>query len=732
MISTRPMDSPNKTQEYANTSDSLGGVLMDCLDTICHFHGVAISRVSILSGLPLKDDFISPSGFDRAAKRAGFTSKTVKRKFEHMNSALFPAVLVLRDHQACILLSLDINNNKAEVVFPELNDSSETIDLSELKENYSGYVIFVRPTKKINKVSEIADKTDQKNWFWSVVNSSKSLYRDVIAASIFISLLSITVPLFIMNVYDRVVPNAALETLWVLAIGVLIALFSDFTLRVLRHYFVEMAASRVDVSLSSILLHKVLGIRFEEKPNSTGAFINSLQSFEAIRGFLSSITLVALVDLPFALIFVVIICLIDWYLILPILFGGACILLYGLYAQKTLRSLSSDAIKISSSRSSLLTESLGSFEQVKFFGLSGYIQHEWERQSVFLAKVNAKMRLIGASVNNLALWLQQGVGVSIMIVGVYLIIDGQITQGGLIAAYLLSSRAMGPLSMAAGLLAQYHHAATSLQTLNDLMAKKVESPPEKQWSEHTNIDGDLKFESVSFSYPEKDSQVLCNISFTLKAGERVAILGKNGCGKSTLNKLILKAHKPKSGLITLDNIDLQQYEPQNLRKLLSYIPQDIVLFSGSLKDNICAFDNSIDTERVWEVIKDCGLIDFVNSHPDGIFMNVGERGELLSGGQRQAVAIARALIKKSSVYILDEPTSSMDSGVEQQLKKLLQREVIGKTLILNTHRQTLLDLVDRIIILDKGKIVADGPKNVILRQLSTTNAVQKEQDKQGA
>ena len=705
-------------EKLAESSAIHGGCLMACLKAICDFHGITLVPDAVMAGLPMDNGELSPSVMPRAASRVGLNCKVVKRELVEINPALLPAILVLSEQRSCVLVSCQIESGQAEVVFPEAPETVEVVDIEDIEKDYTQFVMFLRPDRRIGKPASVSNSQKGVHWLWHTVGSAVSLYKDVLLASIFIGLLSLAMPLFVMNVYDRVVPNAATETLWVLAIGAAMVLFAEFSLRMLRHFFVELAASRIDITLTANLMQKVLGFSFKEKPASTGAFVNNLQSFEAIRGFTNSLTLVALVDLPFAVFFIVIIALINGFLSLPILVGGLLLICFGLYAQRNMARLASSASEAGSVRNGLVTESVNMFDDVKFFNAGHHVQHEWEQHSIYLAKLNAKLRIAGTSVSSAALWIQQTVGVSMIVVGVFLIVDGELTQGGLIAAYLLSSRAMGPLSQAASLLSQYHHAKTAYETLSDLMAKEDESKAEQKWTQHTRINGRLHFDKVSFAYPEQPSHVISRMSLTIEAGERVAILGNNGSGKTTLHKLLLHAYAPTSGFITLDNIDLQQYEPSTLRNQIGYVPQDINLFTGSLRDNITVFQEDYDEDFIWEILNACGLTDFVNHHPDGLNLSVGEGGKLLSGGKRQSVALARALIRRPSLFLMDEPTSAMDATAEQRIKELLDRETKGKTLILNTHRHSLLSLVDRIIVIDQGHIIVDGPRQEVIKRLA--------------
>jgi ATP-binding cassette subfamily C protein LapB len=703
--------------------ENQGGVLMDCLMIICRAHNISVSRVSLLSGLPLDNGELSPTGFERAAQRAGLASRTAKRDMAQINAALLPAVLIMEGSQACVLHEL--NDDSAKVSYPELDTAVVSVEREKIASLFTGYIIFARPVSQAEMPSGKVEKSAVGHWLWSSVKSAYDLYRDVLLASIFISLLSIALPLFVMNVYDRVVPNAAMETLWALAIGVLLVLAADFLLRVLRQYFVELAASRLDVTMSAKIMEKVLSIDLTNRPAKSGAFINSLQSFESIRHFFGSLTLVALVDLPFGLLFVFIIAMIDIYLVIPILLGTAILFLYALKAQRVMRSLSEESMEISARKSSLITESVTALEDLKAFGYQSRTQSAWEKQTIFLAKVNAKLRLVSMSVNNSALWIQQSVGVVIILTGVYLIIEGEITQGGLIAAYLLSSRAMGPVSQAAALLAQYHQAETAKNALDDIMSLPSEGGDNKQVKNASQLSGNLDVKQLCFRYPDENVLALKDINFSIKQGEHVAILGKNGCGKSTLNRLLMGFYKAESGQVLLDEIDMQQYDPVLLRQNIGYVPQDVNLFSGTLKDNILPAHRGVDDERLWEIAKQCGLAKVVNSHGNGFEQQVGEGGKQLSGGHRQSVSLARALIYNPAIFIMDEPTSAMDSANEAMMKETIREAIKEKTFILNTHRTTLLDLVDRVIVIENGKIIADGKKEDVLPQFKPVPSKQR-------
>jgi ATP-binding cassette subfamily C protein LapB len=534
-----------------------------------------------------------------------------------------------------------------------------------------------------------------------------------------INLFAIAMPLFVLNVYDRVVPNQATETLWVLAVGIFIVLCFDLALRLMRSSFVDLAASRADVKLSSSIMAKSLGLRLEERPASTGSFTSTLQSFESVRAFIGSATILGIVDLPFVLMFAAIIALINPWLVLPVLVGIVFVLLYALAAQGKLHELSQTTWEVGAQRNSLLVESISQLENVKALRAESRIQRHWEKASAFLSKTGAQLKMVSTSVSNVAQWAQHSVAVCVIIVGVYQIIEGNLTQGGLIAAYMLSSRAMAPISQAAALLAQYHQSSTALDSLNAVMDKKVERHEGKAYVEKPSFAGNIRLEKVTLRYPNEERDALKDVTITVKAGEKVALLGRIGCGKSSLNKLVLGFYQPSSGAVLVDNVDIRQLDPLQLRRHIGYVPQDVSLFSGSLRDNIVAGGGSdrVDDDALLRAIELAGLENLVNSHPHGVDLQVGERGQALSGGQKQSVAIARALVQDPPILLLDEPTSSMDNASEEAFKANLKNVAAGKTILVVTHRTSLLSLVDRIIVMDAGKVVADGPRDTVVEAL---------------
>ena len=691
--------------------------LLDCLLVVARAHGRALTPDAVLAGLPLERGRLTPALFERAARRAGLASRIVRQPLARIEPALLPAVLLLAEGKACVLMAVDTEAGSCELVFPELGESAVVLPLAEIDARHGGVVLYARPRHRFDARTPEVRGGRVGHWFWSVIAENRRLYRDVLLAALIVNLFALALPLFSMNVYDRVVPNHAVETLWTLATGVLIVLCGDFALRTLRGYFVDLAGARADVRLSATIMEKVLDLRMEVRPESAGSFASNLRAFESVRDFISSATVTAFIDLPFALLFLLVIGWIAWPMVIPFVVGIVLLLIHSLTVQRRMHALAETSYRASAQRNATLVEGLVGIETVKALGAEAVIQGKWESSATLVASVGARLRLLAATATNGALWVQQMVSLATVVIGVYLIRDGALTMGGLIACYLLSSRAMAPIGQVAGLLVQYHSAATAFESLDELMKRPVERPPEMRFTSRPALRGEIEFRNVGFAYREGEEAVLREVSFRIRAGEKVAVLGRVGSGKTTLEKLILGLYRPGSGAVLVDGIDLRQLDPAELRRNIGYVPQDVTLFYGSLRDNIAMGLPQADDAVVARAARIAGLAEFVDAHPHGYGMLVGERGESLSGGQRQAVAVARALIADPPILLLDEPTAAMDHASEEALKQQLREHAAGKTMIVVTHRTSLLDLVDRIIVVDAGRIVADGPKAQVVDAL---------------
>jgi ATP-binding cassette subfamily C protein LapB len=691
--------------------------LLECLVALTRFHAVPQSADALSAGLPLVDHKLTPSLFARAAKRAGLASKVMRRSLEQIDTALMPVVLLMNDRGACLLLGWE-DSDKARVVLPELGEAAVTLTRQELLVRYTGLAIFARPEFRFDRRTPEVGKVRRRHWFWGALWENFPVYRDVMFAAGLINVFALAMPLFIMNVYDRVVPNQAFETLWLLAIGLVIIQVFDLVLRTMRGYFIDLAGKRVDVDLSARIMERVLGIRMENRPVSAGSFAANLRSFETVRDFITSATVTALIDLPFAILFLVVMAWIDIPMFIPAAVGMVLVVTYAWLVQGKMHDLAETTYRAGAMRNANLVESLVGLETVKAVGAEGVMQRKWERSAIFLARVSNQLRFLSATTINSAMWLQQIVSLAVIVLGVYRIGEGMLSMGGLIACTMLASRAMAPFGQVAGLLTQYHNASTALTSLNEIMQRDVERPEGAGFVSRPVFKGEIDFKDVEFAYPGENSpEALRKVSFHIKPGEHVAMIGRVGSGKSTLLRLILGLYQPTAGSIRIDGVDIRQLDPSELRRNVGYVPQDITLFYGSLKENILLATPHLDDADLLAAADVAGLSDMVNTHPRGFDMVVGERGESLSGGQRQGVAIARAVVHNPPILLMDEPTGSMDHTSEEIIKQRLREFSAHKTMLIVTHRTSLLDLVDRLIVVDNGRIVADGPKERVVEAL---------------
>lgn len=705
--------------------------LLDCLVEVCRLQGVAASRASLSAGLPLEEGCLTLELVERAAARAGMSTRLQRLALERIDPVTLPALLILKDRRACVLVGWNPDDGCAQVLMPESGQGAVSLSAQALAERYTGIVMLVRPRMRFDARTDPRSNTGtdaqpaaaasaglSRHWFWGAVLAQRAVYRDVLLAALLVNLFALAVPMFTMNVYDRVVPNQAIETLWALAIGVALILGADLLMRLLRSRFVDEASARIDVQLSATLMEKVLGMRLEGRPESVGSFASNLRAFEQVRDFIAASTVSALIDLPFALLFLLVIAWISPWLALPVLLAGLAILMLGWTLQHRLHELALMTYKASAMRNATLIESIGGIETIKGQAAESVVQARWERTNAFLSATQVRMRALTARATFGTQLLAQLVTVATVVGGVYLIGQRELTMGALIACSMLASRALSPAGQVVGLLMQYQGARTALEGLNTLMAQPQERPQGQVFVQRPQLKGDIEFRHVSFGYPQRDDKVLDDLSFKIPAGEHVAFIGRVGSGKSTIQRLIMGLYQPTEGAVLHDGIDLRQLDPADLRRNLASVAQDVNLFYGSLRENVTFGMPYADDAAVVDAAELACLGDFVNRHPRGFDLPVGERGESLSGGQRQCVGLARAALHNAPILLLDEPTSAMDFSTEAQITTNVKRFAQGKTVVLVTHRTSMLALVDRVIVLDGGRIVADGPRDRIMEALA--------------
>jgi len=699
----------------ADSQNTVDDPLLGCLTVLAKILKKPHSADSLIAGLPLVDNKLTPKLFSRAAERAGLSAKVVERRLHKISNLILPAILLLENSTSCVLL--EMNKTTAKVIFPETGEGEAEISVEDLKEQYTGFAIFIKAVHHFDNRVEETTIPRTGHWFWGTILRFWPIYGEVFLASILVNSFALASPLFIMNVYDRVVPNHAIETLWVLAIGVATVFVFDLLLRTLRGYFIDVAGKKADVILSSTIFEKVMGVRMESRSNSVGSFANNMHEFESFREFFTSATLTTIIDLPFAFLFIFVI----WTIAGNLAFIPLALIPLGiivsLIIQIPLGRTIQNLFKHSGQKSATLIETLTGLETIKSLGAESPVQRKWEQTIGSISRYGQRARILSSAAVNFTTFLQQMATVSVVVFGVYMISEGDITMGALIASTILTGRALAPLGQVAGILTRYHQSKAALQSLNTMMDLPVERPSGREFLHRPQFKGGIEFKKVSFRYPEQPMDALSEISFSIKPGEKVAFIGRIGGGKSSIEKLILGLYEPQDGSILLDGTDIRQIDPADLRRNVGYAPQDVVLFFGSIRDNIALGKPFADDMAILKAAEISGVTEFVNRHPAGFDMPVGERGEGLSGGQRQSVTIARALLLDPPVLVLDEPTNAMDNSTEELFKAKLASELADKTLLLVTHKASLLSLVDRIIVLDNARIVADGPRDQVLSAL---------------
>jgi ATP-binding cassette subfamily C protein LapB len=534
-------------------------------------------------------------------------------------------------------------------------------------------------------------------------------------AALLTNVFALTASIFSMIVYDRVLPNNAIDTLTALLIGVSLILVSDFIIKTVRGYYLDVAGARADAMIADSLFDQVLDMDLAARKGSVGSLANVLKEYENIREFLTSATLTTLIDIPFALLFLFVIATIGGPIVWVLAIIIPVMIVASLAVQPQLRKLVQTSFEDGQTKHAVLVETLSGLETVKAIGAGAQMRHRWQKAIAHQAQIGLKTRMLSQFAGNVSNLGAQAATVAVVSVGVFLAQDGSIGTGAIVACSMLAGKAIAPLAQLAQLMTRINQSISSYKALRELMAAPREHPPNAQFIPHGKLRGEVEFRQVGFQYPGQQTGGLQGMSFKIAPGEKVAFIGRVGSGKTTLSKLMQGLRQPTEGVVMVDGCDLRQYDKSDLRRHIGTVLQEVWLISGTVQHNIAMGGMRPSPEEVMWAAQVAGVHDFIAAHPDGYNLKLAERGEGLSGGQRQAISIARALVGRPKVLIMDEPTSSMDINAERQLIERLKQELKDTTLILITHKATLLELVDRVIVIDQGRVVADGPKEQVLQ-----------------
>ncbi|MEA3499039.1 MAG: type I secretion system permease/ATPase [Campylobacterota bacterium] len=708
--------------------------VLDALVLFSKLHGKPYSAEVLSEGLPIGEGETTPklfsvkpnssrALFSRAAQRAGLKTSISKLKLDAISGLVLPCIILLKtddrdEVNACILESFDETREYANIILPEIGEVVSKVKFEDLEDQYFGMAFFLKREFRFESDDFKLIDNKQKHWFWDTMHTIKYIYKDVLLASLVINLFMIATPIFTMNVYDRVIPTAAFDTLWIFALGVTVVYMIDLGLRFVRTYLLEVAGKKADIIMSSIIFEKVLDLKISAIPKPIGSFANVLKEFESIRSFMASSTISILIDLPFVFIFLLTIYFIAGPLVGVTIVSILVVLIYTLSVKNKMLESVKETSGAGSLKNGVLIETISNLETIKSLNALSFSQYKWEEATGEIADKGIKTKTLSAAIGTVSGFTTQMNTVLLIIFGAYMVDSQTLTTGALVATVIMSGRALGPMGQVAGMIAYYQHIVSAFQSIENVMALEAEHPSDKQFVRRPAFKGEIEFKNVTFGYPGTEQKQLMNINFKINQGEKVAILGKMGSGKSTIQKLLLGFYYQDEGSVLIDGIDVQQIDPVEIRANISYMAQESVLFAGTARSNIMMKNHKASDEELLNAAKISCATDFINKHPKGFEMPIVEKGDNLSGGQSQAITLARTLVDNSSLFILDEPTKSFDSGTSQRVLKNLKEYLKEKTLIMITHTPSDLVLVDRIIVMDSGKIVMDGTKEEVMSKLS--------------
>jgi ATP-binding cassette subfamily C protein LapB len=713
----RAADEPSEHGPSTDQRDPLA----DALLYLAAYHGRAISREALLAGLPISNGRLTAALVERAGLRAGLEVEPTRRKLADIPALVLPAVLVMRDGTALLLMTNDTLSGMAEWIDPTLSSDVRTAPLDEIERNYSGYTFFIKPLATADARTVAAGDLPKSHWFWSVVRRFGANYSHVALAALLVNLLALAAPLFTMNVYDRVVPNGAVPSLIALAIGLTIAIAFDFLIRIVRSRIIDLTGKKIDVVLAANIFEHILALRMANRPASVGILANQMRDFDSVREFFTSGTVVAATDLLFAMIFIGVLFMVAGPLAWIPLAMLPIIIATGFILQRPLNRAMKRLQAESAARHGVLIESLSGIEAVRATGAESRMQMAWERSVAATARSGEAVHFWSSLALTISSSAQQITSMLLVVIGVFLILDGKITMGALIAANMLAGRVLAPISSLASVITRATQTISSLRSIDRLMDLERERPPGRTFVARKIEHGAITFNGVSFRYPNSKEKALDNVSFTIAPGERVAIIGRVGSGKTTVGRLLSGFYEPEEGSILIDGIDSRQYDPADLRAGTGFVMQDTDLFFGKLRENITLGKPAASDDEVIEAARLSGVEQFIAGHPLGYDMPIAEGGRSLSGGQKQAIGLARAMIRQPRILFMDEPTAHFDVRSEAEfLERLKSIARADMTVIVSTHRPSLLSLVTRILVFERGKLVADGPRENILATLQAS------------
>ncbi len=692
---------------------SLAGYL-PALEAVLRYFGKSAETSALLAGLPLQDGALPAAHLAEAAERADVSCAPYTGDPADLTRTQMPLIAVSRRHGAVALLARHPGGFAAAV------GDGEPFWLAESEIDPAAPAFRLAPTFYFDQRSALLDLEEPHQWFKGALFANRRLYGFAILAGLFVNLAAIAISLFTMAVYDRVIPNNATASLIALVIGIGVVVLVDAGMRVVRGYLVDAAGRRFDVSVGARVFRQLLAMRGTARPQSAGTLANTVRDFETVRDFFTSATLVGLGDLPFVVLFLAIIWWVGGWLVLVPMAAIVIIVTAGLLLQKPINRAVSRAHREAAHKSAFLHETMAGIDTLKAVNAQAWARRHWEAIIGRNAETNLLSRQWTSLSGSITSGVMNFVTIGTVAVGALLVAAGSITSGALIAAVILAGRAVQPFAQVAMLMARWQQTKLAVESLDQFMEAPAEEAPGQL--QRVEGKGRIAFRNVSFAYPPPSPDVpaqnaLDGVSFEIEPGSCVAILGRVGSGKSTALRMMLNLDSPAAGHVLLDGVDVRQIHPAALRTTIGYAGQDAVLFHGSVRENIMASRPGLDDAALLDAARTAGLEELLSHSVTGLQTPVGERGGRLSGGERQAVSLARALAGRPPVLLLDEPTSAMDNTTEQRVIAGFGNARRGLTTIIVTHKPALLPLASRIIVFDRGRVAMDGPRDKVMAAL---------------
>jgi ATP-binding cassette subfamily C protein LapB len=691
--------------------------LADSLMFLAAHHGRAITREALLSGLPILDGHLTVALYERAARRAGLDTEAMQRDLSDIPPLVLPAVLIMKDGTTLILLG--VKGESARVLDPSSRPYAPQLrPLDAIATGYTGYAFLARVADQADARTVAAGNLAAHHWFWSVVKGHWHNYGHIALGALLINILALAMPLFTMSVYDRVVPNGAIPSLVALSIGMGLAIIFDLILRMVRSRMVDVTGKTIDVVLAANIFEHVMAVKMAQRPPSVGILANQLRDFDSVREFFTSGSVVSATDLLFAILFIGVLFMVAGPLAwIPLLMLPVMIII-GMALQPPLNRAMKRLQAEAAARHGVLVESLAGLETVRATGGEARMQTAWERSVAATARSGEAVHFWSSLALTSAYSAQTLTSLLMIVIGVFLILNGSLTMGALVAANMLAGRILSPIAGIASVITRGTQTFSALKAIDRIMSLERERSPQRNYVARKVEKGTISFENVTFAYPNAPAKALEKVTFKIESGERVGIIGRVGSGKTTVGRLLLSFYEAQEGRILVDGVDSRQYDPADLRAGIGFALQDTDLFFGKLRDNITLGYAAASDEELLAAAKLAGVESFIAGHPMGYDMLISEGGRSLSGGQKQAIGLARVLIRKPKVLFLDEPTAHFDIRSEaeflERLKEMANEEM---TVIISTHRLSLLGMVDRLLLFDNGRLVADGPRDKVLSLL---------------